>query len=170
MLITGPRLEQLVREGLFPYDEAVHVGTSSIDVRLGDTFKIGGTGAYVTLGNGVKPIYEGFSEKKVPEGGTIVIEPGKLYIAHTKEYVRLPADVGAFLLLRSSLGRRGLDHLHSGWLEPGWEGQITLELTAVVPTELRVGERIAQMVLIQATDPAPYTGRYNGQRGPTLAL
>ena len=162
MLITGEQLKRIAQQ---MSEDTLHVGTSSIDVRLGFEFYIGGKDAFITRTGD----YHGFEHKSYVMGQRILFKPGYLYIAHSLEYVRMPNDVGAILLMRSTAGRRGLDHLHAGWLEPGWEGQITFELSPIVPTEFEVGERIAQLVLVRAEEESQYAGHYQGQKGATLA-
>jgi dCTP deaminase len=107
--------------------------------------------------------------------GDVVIERGDLVLVHTLEYITMPIDAGGMLMLKSSMGRMGLEHLHAGWFDPSFNGTATLELTnlAVLPVVLEVGMPIVQLVLMSLTErPARSyleTGRYNGQSGPTEA-
>ncbi|NPA76852.1 MAG: dCTP deaminase [Candidatus Diapherotrites archaeon] len=167
MLITGRTLRSIA-ESLS--EDKLHVGTSSIDVRLGNKFYIGDSQSseIIIAEDGVVE-YRGFEYVEKEHGEVFTFEPGKLYIAESKEYIRIPGNMGAFLALRSSAGRRGLDHLHAGWLEPGWEGYITFELNAIVRTQFRIGERIAQLVFIRADEWTQYAGQYQKQTGPVLA-
>jgi dCTP deaminase len=87
------------------------------------------------------------------------------------EYVRLPHNLTAFVEGRSSIGRIGLFIQNAGWVDPGFEGQITLELYNAnsLPIRLEAGRRICQLVFCrmdQAAD-APYQGKYQGQRNAT---
>ena len=167
MIITGKHLKEL-GEQIITLAEP-HIGPASIDVRLGGALKVGDEQSWVSLGEDGKPEYHNFEELAFVKGDPVRFERGKFYIAHSVEYVRLPPNVGALLFLRSSAGRRGLDHLHAGYLEPGWHGQITFELQPAIDTVFIVGSRVAQMVLFTTTDEASYDGSYNGQRGATLA-
>ncbi len=91
---------------------------------------------------------------------------GHYYLAHSAEIIALPDDVGATLYCKSSVARRGVNHLLAGLIEPGFHGQVTLELTAHLPTTLLYGERVVQLVLHQTTEvdlPYTATGRYQGQ-------
>ncbi len=170
MIITGEDLKRYA-EQIFRTERLTgkQIGSSSIDVRLGNRFRVGGPESSIELDEYGKPVYKNFREEVYRYGERILLLPGHLYIAHSMEYVYMPEDVGAILIMRSSSGRRGLDHAHSGWLEPGWHGQITFELIPAVKTEYVVGERIAQLVFFKATTESKYDGQYNGQLGPTLA-
>lgn len=95
-------------------------------------------------------------------------------LAASAEYIKMPPDVGAFLVLKSSMGRQWLDHSHSGWIDPGFEGNITLELSNLSNSiiTLTAGTRVAQLVFFTLEE-GPihiYNGNYQGQRGPTLAV
>lgn len=99
------------------------------------------------------------------------ISPGEAYLASTFEYVKMPYDVAGVLYLKSSLARQGLDHALAGWIDPGFEGNLTLELHSHRPIVLHPGQRVLQIVFYLMNEAAenPYSGRYKQQRGPTLA-
>ena len=91
-------------------------------------------------------------------------------LASTMEYIKLPADVTAFVEGRSSIGRIGLFVENAGWVDPGFEGELTLELFNAnrQPIRLQAGRRICQLVFSRMDQPtsAPYRGKYQGQRKP----
>jgi dCTP deaminase len=97
--------------------------------------------------------------------------PGKRYLGHTKETIGLPNDIAAQLAGRSSIGRQGvIVHKTAGWIDPGFEGDITLELMnfGSEPVDLQAGERIAQLVFFKLDYPSEgYDGSYQNQSGPT---
>lgn len=101
------------------------------------------------------------------ESDRITIASHSFLLATTEEYVRLPADISAFVEGRSSIGRIGLFIQNAGWIDPGFEGKITLELYNAnsLPIELQTGRRICQIVFCQTDQPAarPYQGKYKGQ-------
>lgn len=101
----------------------------------------------------------------------IVIQPGDAILATTIEVVHIPDDAAASIYLKSSMARQGLDHALAGWIDPGFNGQITLELHAHRPIVLRRGQRVIQMVVWSLNAPAAkaYQGRYQNQVGPTPA-
>lgn len=103
------------------------------------------------------------------ETGLINFEPPMAILATTTEEVSIPNDAAATVYLKSSRAREGLDHALAGWIDPGFIGQITLELHAHRPLVLTAGQRVVQIVLMSLTAPAlkPYAGRYQNQRGPT---
>lgn len=105
------------------------------------------------------------------EGPAITIPPHSFLLATTMESVKLPHNLTAFVEGRSSIGRIGLFIQNAGWVDPGFEGQITLELYNAnsLPIRLEAGRRICQLVFCrmdQAAD-APYQGKYQGQRNAT---
>ena len=104
------------------------------------------------------------------EADTVELEPTMAILATTIEVVDIPANAAGVIYLKSSRAREGLDHALAGWIDPGFFGQITLELHAHRPLVLTAGQRVVQLVLMSLNAPArkPYAGRYQGQRGPTM--
>ena len=102
---------------------------------------------------------------------SIVIPPKSFILATTREYVKIPNDLVAFVEGRSSIGRMGLFIQNAGWVDPGFEGQITLELFNAnqVPIRVDSGRRICQLVFSKLDKPVdkPYAGKYKGQTGTT---
>jgi dCTP deaminase len=106
---------------------------------------------------------------------SIVLFPGEVILASTREYIRMPRDVVADLKLKSSLGRLWLNHSLSGWIDPNFQGQVTLELQNLgpYPRVLTAGMRIAQLVFFAMESPPEIAygeggkGHYQGQRGAT---
>lgn len=98
----------------------------------------------------------------------IVIPPLSFLLATTQEYIKLPNDVTAFVEGRSSVGRIGLFVQNAGWVDPGFEGDLTLELFNAnrQPIRLQTGRRICQLVFARMDQAAgsPYKGKYLGQR------
>ena len=99
------------------------------------------------------------------------IKPGEAYLASTREYIWFPDNVSGVLYLKSSLARLGLDHALAGWIDPGFQGNLTLELHSHRPIVLSAGQPIVQVVfyLLDAPSENPYKGKYSGQKGPTIA-
>lgn len=100
----------------------------------------------------------------------IIIPPKAFVLGTTIEYIRLPANMTAFVEGRSSIGRLGLFIQNAGWVDPGFEGHITLELynANCVPIELKAGRRLCQLVLASLDqESTPYMGKYNGQNKAT---
>ncbi len=102
------------------------------------------------------------------EGDSIVIPPRSFLLATTQEYLRLPDNLTAFVEGRSSIGRIGLFIQNAGWVDPGFEGKITLELFNAnsLPIRLAAGRRVCQLVFCKMDRAAetPYRGKYQGQR------
>ena len=138
---------------------------ASVDVRLGNTFSVvedTPTGI-ITLNSEIK--YKTITADKY------LILPGQFVLATTMEYFELPDDLTAFVEGRSSLGRLGLFIQNAGWVDPGFRGEITLELFNAnrCAIELQCGRRVGQLVFAQMDDCAlnPYCGKYQGQKGAT---
>ena len=114
---------------------------------------------------------------EIEEGGVFMLHPGEFVLGSTAERVRLPDDLVARLEGKSSLGRLGLlIHSTAGFVDAGWDGHLTLELSNVanLPITLYPGMKIGQISFLRMTTPAdsPYGSRgvgskYQGQRGPT---
>jgi dCTP deaminase len=119
----------------------------------------------------IAPNYIDLETGETLESDEIVIEPGMAILASTIEYVCIPRDAAATVYLKSSMARLGLDHALAGWVDPGFEGTLTLELHAHRPVVLTAGQRVVQLVLMEmAAEPEQaYQGRYQGQTGPTEA-
>ncbi len=113
-----------------------------------------------------------------PDGDDpFVLHPGEFALGSTYEAVTLPDDVAARLEGKSSLGRLGLlTHSTAGFIDPGFTGHVTLELSnvATLPIKLWPGMKIGQLCFFRLSSPAEhpygsgaYGSRYQGQRGPT---
>lgn len=141
------------RGGIDPFCSD-NVNPASIDLTLGQS--------YIDLETGKEYMLTELSS---------LLKPGQAILATTAEYIKLPAHIAASVYLKSSLARQGLDHALAGWVDPGFQGQLTLELHSHRPIELAPGQRIVQLVLylMQAEPEVIYKGRYQGQRGPTIA-
>ncbi len=141
---------------------------ASIDLRLGSNFlKINENDLdVIRLDSALQ--YEELNQEE------IVIPPLSFLLATTMEYIRLPDFLTAFVEGRSSIGRIGLFIQNAGWVDPGFEGMITLELFNAnrLPIRLRAGRRICQLVFarMDAAAAFPYRGKYQGQRNTTSSL
>ncbi|MER5619500.1 dCTP deaminase [Streptosporangium sp. NPDC002544] len=106
-----------------------------------------------------------------------ILHPGEFVLASTYEVVTLPDDIASRLEGKSSLGRLGLlTHSTAGFIDPGFSGHVTLELSnvATLPIKLWPGMKIGQLCMFRLSSPAEYPygsekygSRYQGQRGPT---
>lgn len=145
--------------------ERDQVQPASVDIRLGNTFSIvedSPTGI-ITLDKEIR--------YKTISSDTYVLLPNQFVLATTMEYFELPDDLTAFVEGRSSLGRMGLFIQNAGWVDPGFKGEITLELYNVnrCAIELKAGRRVGQLVFsrMDAMALKPYNGKYQGQKGAT---
>lgn len=150
---------------------------ASYDVTLGDQFRI-----FKNTQKAYLDVKEDFSEFmeliKIPKGKPLIIHPREFLLGTTVEKVKLPDDIVAQLMGRSSIGRLGIIvHATAGFIDPGFEGHITLEMTNVanIPIALYPGMRIGQISFTRMSSPAknPYSpkrgSKYSGQKGPTVS-
>lgn len=155
-----------------PYDES-NVEPASVDLRMGEDLKIVNT--YYSPGTPVDLASPNGDEYKYEDVDPMLVYPGELYLATTKEHIELPDDLAANVLGRSSLGRLGVSvHQTAGFIDPGFEGEITLEITNHGPQVVRLepGLRICQIVFTELSSPAlrPYGhegSQYQNQSGAT---
>ena len=145
--------------------EPEQIQPASVDVRLGDTFSI-----VEDSSTGIIDLEHEIKYKTI-KTDTYVLLPGQFVLATTKEYFVLPDDLTAFVEGRSSLGRMGLFIQNAGWVDPGFRGEITLELYNAnrCAIELKAGRRVGQLVFAKMDQAAenPYRGKYQGQTGAT---
>src|SRR5436189_2759157 len=156
-----------------PYDDGA-VQPSSIDLHVDRTFRTFHNARYPFID--VKKEMPGLTELVEVDGDTaFILQPGEFVLGSTLERVRLPDDLVARLEGKSSLGRLGLlIHSTAGYVDPGWDGYLTLELSNVanLPITIYPSMKIGQISFFRLTSPAeaPYGSagnKYQGQRGPT---
>jgi dCTP deaminase len=162
---------------LEPYEPGM-IQPSSIDVRLDRYFRLFDNHKYPFIDPAEdQPELTHLIEVRPDEA--FVLHPGEFVLASTYEAVTLPDDVAARLEGKSSLGRLGLlTHSTAGFIDPGFTGHVTLELSnvATLPIKLWPGMKIGQMCFFRLSSPAErpygsadYSSRYQGQRGPTAS-
>lgn len=138
---------------------------ASVDIRLGNTFCVveDTSSGIISLENEIR--------YKTIQTDTYLLLPGQFVLATTMEYFELPDNLTAFVEGRSSLGRMGLFIQNAGWVDPGFKGEITLELFNAnrCAIELKSGRRVGQLVFAEMDASAlyPYNGKYQGQIGAT---
>lgn len=145
--------------------EKEQIQPASIDIRLGNTFSI-----VEDTSTGIINLENEINYKTITTDSYILL-PNQFVLATTMEYFDLPNDLTAFVEGRSSLGRMGLFIQNAGWVDPGFKGEITLELYNAnrCAIELKAGRRVGQLVFAKMDDTAlnPYNGKYQGQKGAT---
>lgn len=162
---------------LDPWDPAM-VQPSSVDVRLDRYFRLFDNHKYPVIDPAQdQPELTRLVEVDPEEG--FVLHPGEFVLGSTLETVTLPDDLAARVEGKSSLGRLGLlTHATAGFVDPGFSGHVTLELSnvATLPIMLWPGMKIGQFCFMRLTSPAEhpygsatYGSHYQGQRGPTAS-
>jgi len=178
MIFSDRDLHDLIdsgRLGIDPFDPR-SVQPSSIDLRIGHQFRVFANNRYPYID--VRLPMDDLTELvEATEEEPFILHPGEFVLAVTLERVSLPNDVVGRLEGKSSLGRLGLlIHSTAGFVDAGWDGYLTLELSNVanLPITIYPGMKIGQISLFQMTSPAqnPYGSqelgsKYLGQEGPT---
>jgi len=163
------------RVAVEPFEEAM-IQPSSVDVRLDKFFRVFENHKYSVIDPSIEQA-ELTREVIAEDDEAFILHPGEFVLASTYEIITLPDDIAGRLEGKSSLGRLGLlTHSTAGFIDPGFSGHITLELSNVanLPVKLYPGMKIGQLCLIKLSSPAEhpygsaiYASRYQGQRGPT---
>ena len=178
MVLSDRTIARLLEEGrieLDPYDPLL-LQPSSVDVRVDRYFRVFRNNLYPFID--VKRPQEDLTELvEIDDTTPFILHPGEFVLGSTLERVKLPDDLVARLEGKSSLGRLGLlIHSTAGFIDPGWDGHVTLELSNVanLPITIYHAMKIGQISFMQMTEPAasPYGSsslgsKYQGQRGPT---
>ena len=161
--------------GLEPFEPAL-VQPSSIDFRLDHIFRVFNNHLYTHIDPAIRQD-ELTSVVEVADGEAFVLHPGEFVLASTLEVITLGDELAGRVEGKSSLGRLGLlTHSTAGFIDPGFSGHITLELSNVanLPIKLWPGMKIGQLCIFRLSSEAEhpygsavYGSRYQGQRGPT---
>src|SRR5690242_17631542 len=179
-VLSDGTILDLVEQGrirIDPWDPGL-VQPASVDLRLGDSFRVfhNHRASAIDLRQPPDNLTE---EVLIEPEESFVIHPGEFVLGRTLEWVELPDDIVARLEGRSSLGRLGLlIHSTAGYVDPGWKGTLTLELSNVanLPIALYAGMRIGQISFFRMSSPVerPYGSealgsKYQGQLEPTAS-
>ena len=167
MILSDKTITEMLAAGTLKIApmEREQVQPASVDIRLGNTFSIveDSPSGIIALDSEIR--------YKTITSESYVLLPNQFVLATTMEYFVLPDDVTAFVEGRSSLGRLGLFIQNAGWVDPGFQGEITLELYNAnrCAIELKAGRRVGQLVFARMDGAAlrPYRGKYQGQQGAT---
>jgi dCTP deaminase len=180
MILSDATIREEVAAGrivIDPFDDAC-VQPSSVDLHVDSRFRVFANSRYpyIDVRNEMPDLTE---LVQVREGEPFILHPGEFVLGSTLERVAIPNDLVARLEGKSSLGRLGLlIHSTAGYVDPGWDGFLTLELSNVanLPITIYPGMRIGQISFFRLSTPAavPYGSKathskYQGQRGPTAS-
>ncbi|MFZ7130922.1 MAG: dCTP deaminase [Eubacteriales bacterium] len=166
MILSDKKILELLRARELTIDpiDSDQIQPASVDIRLGNHFLKLDENRMEAMTMTEEIQYISFEREEV------IIPPNSFLLATTKEYIKLPNNLTAFVEGRSSIGRMGLFIQNAGWVDPGFEGEITLELYNAnrLPIKLQSGRRICQLVfaLMDQTTVNPYRGKYQGQKKP----
>ena len=180
MILSDRSIKEGIAAGrivITPYDESL-VQPASIDIRLDGRFRVFRNYKYSCIDP--REAQEGLTELiTVSEDEQFIVHPGEFILGNTVERIALGNDLVARLEGKSSLGRLGLIvHATAGYIDPGFDGNITLELSNVanLPIRLYPGMKVGQISFFAMTTPAdrPYGhpslgSKYKGQTAPTAS-
>ena len=167
MILSDHTLKTMLKENPLFIENITpeQIQPASIDIRLGNTFNLVKDNPITIVS------LDSTIEYKQIVADSYILLPGQFVLATTMEYFRMPNNLTAFVEGRSSVGRLGLFVQNAGWVDPGFEGEITLELFNAnrCAIELHAGRRVGQLVFAKLDKDAdkPYNGKYIGQRGAT---
>jgi dCTP deaminase len=178
MILSDRTIREEIDSGrieIDPFDPSC-VQPSSVDLHVDAVFRVFHNARYPFID--VKRPMEDLTEVVEVKGDDpFILHPGEFVLGATRERIRLPEDLVARLEGKSSLGRLGLlIHSTAGYVDPGWNGYLTLELSNVanLPITIYPGMKIGQISFFRLTTEAdePYgsagtRSKYQGQRGPT---
>jgi dCTP deaminase len=177
VVLSDRTIRRLIEEGriaIAPFDPDL-MQPSSVDVRVDRYFRVFRNSRYPYID--VKVEQEELTELVEVDEEAFILHPGEFVLGSTLERVTLPDDLVARLEGKSSLGRLGLlIHSTAGFIDPGWDGHVTLELSNVanLPITIYPGMKIGQLSFMQLSEAAerPYGSagigsKYQGQGGPT---
>lgn len=180
MLISDRDIRKELNDGrivLEPFDESM-IQPASVDVRIDRFFRLFDNHKYAHI-DPSKDQSELTHLVEVDPNEPLILHPGEFVLGATYEKVTLPADIAARLEGKSSLGRLGLlTHSTAGFIDPGFSGHVTLELSnmATLPIMLWPGSKVGQLCFFRLTSETEhpygsgaYGNRYQGQRGPTAS-
>jgi len=176
MVLADATIARYLAEGkveIDPYDASL-LQPSSVDVRVDRLFRVFRNNRASFIDVKVEQDLTELVEVEADEA--FILHPGEFVLGSTLERIRLPDDLVARLEGKSSLGRLGLlIHSTAGFIDPGWDGHVTLELSNVanLPITIYPGMKIGQISFMQMTA-TPYGAaelgsKYKGQRGPTAS-
>jgi len=182
MIQPDHKLISIGQDGIKPFDPKL-INPASIDLRLGNTLRLP---KWYWRNPVTRPLAWALSSqdpKEHPEQfwgafiefKTFTLWPGQFVLCHSLEEITIPLDHVGILYSKSSTGRLGLEHLHAGYADPGFFGQLTFEFSNMAPwpVKLTAGQPLMQLVYEQLNGRPDksyaVTGRYQGQLGPTAA-
>lgn len=179
MVLSDRDLKAIVAEGKLTFRPSLNadqIGPASIDLKLGDTFRFFRPGKYLEL-DPKKGLPADFMDKIVLRGRPFIIHPGNFVLASTREYLTVPDNYVLNVEGKSTLARMGILVHTAGFVDPGFEGSLTLEISnhADLPVLLHAGMYICQIAVHELSSPAvrPYNKRknslYRRSRGPVVA-
>lgn len=155
MILSKPEL--LVRlTDIFGHDEYELVNPASVDIRLGSSMKKEARNSY----------WKNVDLFTFTEHCPYILYPGEFCLISTYEKIKVPLDIAMELKLKSTRARQGFDHSLAFWIDPGWDGYLTMEvknITQFTPLAIWYGMRFGQAILHKLTKPLQFHEAYMGK-------
>lgn len=151
-ILCDNALWEMLNAGLTDNPDTRFVNPASIDIRIGKTMMREAPGRMI--------------EEEIPDSGYF-LSPGQFVLVATMESFNVPNGYAMDLRLKSSTARLGFDHSLAFWVDPGWQGVLTMEIRNMrqqCHLRLLPGQRFAQVVVhkLSGLSASPYKGRYHG--------
>ena len=165
MYLNHDEILELCESGYMKDWDKDCINAASLDVRLGSEILEEIDGITLNYAQRDKPNMHSININK-----GFVMYPGQFILAHTIEKCNLPDDIAALFRIKSSMGRIGLEHMDAGWVDPGFNGSLTLEFKLMMERHrvvLKTGDRIGQLIFFRGkkvSEDKSYraVGNYNG--------
>jgi dCTP deaminase len=174
-LITYTHLVELVDQGLVQKGTEDCVNPASVNIRLADEILVEDPHSHVGLVNLTKGQFPRLLKEKITEDKPYILYPQQFVLGSTIEYLDLPDDIAGQFCIRSSAARAGITNALAGWIDPGFQGNLTLEIANMFnhsATVLTPGMPLGQIYFLKGEPVPPHAsysnrGRYKGQLGVT---
>jgi len=158
-MILGHHVLLSKLDELFPKEKPYKIGSASVDVRVGHE---------IMSEDGLKGNISGHTEDN-----PYLMEPGEFLLVAMLEHVVVPTGLCCLFLLKSTMARMGMNHMFAGWIDPGWDGVLTMEIKNANqqrPLPLWPGMPIGQLIYMETAIAGVYRGRYQHSKGVVPAL
>ena len=169
MILVDSELESWAKSGgILPYNPR-HLNPASLDLTWSGLYRRPVLNLKALLYPRQRLLLWVWSSERAAE--SVTLHRGQFVLLDTTEFIHMPANCTGLIFEKSSIARQGLDHLLAGYVDPGFEGTLTLEHYQLAPWKITItrGDRLVQLVLARC-EQVPrrsYAGHYQGQRGPT---
>ena len=178
MILNHNEIQELIDKGYIKNHDPKALNATSLDIRLGDTILIeipppANHGPWVVDYREREPLH--MEEVVIDSKYGYQVQPKEFFLGHSVEEFDLPDDITVLLRIKSSMGRIGLEHMDAGFIDPGFNGVLTLEyinMTRYHQQTVRPGDFVGQLIFFRNIEVDPEfsyrsKGNYNGRKTVT---